>query len=328
MKLLKVSPSPHIRSSVSTASVMRDVLIALTPALVWAVYAFGLRALTITLISVLSCVLSEYLFCLATKREQSVGDLSAVVTGVILAFNLPVSVPLWLPVVGGAFAIVVVKMLFGGIGKNFLNPALAARVFLFLSFPSLMANVFVSPESAKLSPFAISPSLDGITSATPLVSITDSLDVSVRVDMLYGNIGGCIGEVSKICLLIGLAYMLLRKVVTWHIPVAYLATFFLLTFIFPQGEDEQMNFALSSLLSGGVMFGAIFMATDYTTSPLTASGKLIYGGLCGALTVFFRYFSSYPEGASFAILIMNTFVYYIDRFTQPVRFGGGKYAGK
>lgn len=328
MKLLKVSPSPHVRSSESTASVMRDVIIALSPALIWGVYAFGFRALTITLISIFSCVVSESLFCYATHRKQSVKDLSAVVTGIILAFNLPVSVPLWLPAAGGAFAIVIVKMLFGGIGKNFLNPALAARVFLFLSFPNLMANCFVSPEANKLSPLALSPSIDGVSSATPLTMLEDGVDVSVRVDMFYGNIGGCIGEVSKLCLLIGFLYLLFRKVITWHIPVAYLGVFFLLAFCFPQGDDEAMNFALTSLLSGGVILGAVFMATDYSTSPLTASGKLIFGALCGGLTIFFRYFSSYPEGASFAILIMNTFVYYIDRITKPVKFGGGKHAGK
>ncbi len=328
MKLLKVSPSPHVRSAVTTASVMRDVIIALTPALIWGVYAFGFRALVLTLISVGACVGAEFLFCLATKRKNSIKDLSAVVTGIILAFNLPVSAPLWLPVVGAVFAIVIVKMLFGGIGKNFLNPALAARVFLFLSFPSYMAGAFVSPNAPKLSPFAISPSVDGISSATPLVLIEEGVDKSVFVDMFYGNIGGCIGEVSKLCLLIGLIYLLCRKVITWHIPATYLVTFFLLTFAFPMGEDEAISFALSSLLSGGVVLGAVFMATDYATSPITSTGKLIFGALCGALTVFFRYFSSYPEGASFAILIMNTFVYYIDRLTQPVKFGGGKNAGK
>ncbi|MBQ3195717.1 MAG: RnfABCDGE type electron transport complex subunit D [Clostridia bacterium] len=327
MKLLKVSPSPHIRSSVSTASVMRDVIIALSPALIWAVYIFGFRALTVTLISVLSCVGAEYAFCAATKRKHSIKDLSAVVTGIILAFNLPVSVPLWLPMVGGVFAIVIVKMLFGGIGKNFLNPALAARVFLFLSFPAYMSGSFVKPAH-KLSAFAISTSLDGVSSATPLTLIHESVSDNMLVDMFYGNIGGCLGEVSKLCLLLGLVYLLVRKVITWHIPFAYLSVFFLISFAFPMGEDEAIRYALSALLSGGVVLGAVFMATDYSTSPLTATGKLIFGALCGALTVFFRYFSNYPEGASFAILIMNCFVYYIDRITQPVKFGGGKNAGK
>lgn len=327
MRLLNVSPSPHVRSHNTTASIMRDVIIALTPALLWGVYVFGFRALTLTLISVISCVLAEYVFCKATKIKPTVKDLSAVVTGIILAFNMPVSAPLWLPVVGGAFAIVIVKMLFGGIGKNFLNPAVAARVFLFLSFPSIMAGAFTSPSvSQGLSPFAVS--VDATSSATVLTSLEKGIDQNLLVDMFYGNIGGCIGEVSKACLLLGFVYLLVRKVVTWHIPVAYLGIFFLLTFAFPRGEDEAINFALSSLMSGGVMFGAIFMATDYATSPFTAVGKLIFGALCGALTVFFRYFSSYPEGASFAILIMNTFVYYIDRWTQPTKFGGGKNAGK
>ncbi len=321
-KLLRVSPSPHIRSTASTTRVMLDVIIALSPALVWAVYAFGFRALTITLLSVGSCVLSEFLFCKITKKPQTIKDLSAVVTGIILAFNLPVSVPLWLPVVGGAFAIVIVKMLFGGIGKNFLNPALAARVFLFLSFPSFMSGVFTDPKASKvLSPIALG--VDAVTSPTVLSFIEEGVDTNKVVDMFYGNIGGCIGEVSKLCLLLGFAYLLIRRVASWHIPTAYLATFFLLTYLFPRGEDEAINFALASLLSGGVVFGALFMATDYATSPLTSGGKLVYGALCGALTVFFRYFGSYPEGASFAILIMNTFVYYIDRFTKPTVFGGG-----
>lgn len=329
MKLLRVSPSPHMRSAKTTASVMRDVIIALSPALIWAVYAFGFRALTVTLLSVAACVGAEALFCYITKRRQTISDLSAVVTGLILAFNLPVTVPLWLPVIGGAFAIMVVKMLFGGIGKNFLNPALAARVFLFLSFPSFMAGSFAAPDAARgLSPFALSIGLDGVSSPTVLSSIESGVDKRVLVDMLYGNIGGCIGEVSKLCLLLGLLYLLVRRVITWHIPVTYLVSFFLLCFMFPRGDDEALSFALASLLSGGVMLGAVFMATDYATSPLTATGKLIYGVGCGGLTVFFRYFSSYPEGASFAILIMNTFVYYIDRWTQPRRFGGGKHAGK
>lgn len=330
MKLLNVSPSPHMRSTNSTASIMRDVIIALMPALIWAVYIFGFRALTITLLSVLSCVGAEYGFCMLVKREPTIKDLSAVVTGIILAFNLPVTVPLWLPVIGGAFAILVVKMLFGGIGKNFLNPALAARVFLFLSFPGYMAGTFVEGKVARgLSPFALSISgLDGISSPTVISGLDDVIDRHLMVDMFYGNIAGCIGEVSKLCLLLGFVYLLIRKVITWQIPVSYISVVFLLTFVFPQGGDEPVNFAIASILSGGLFLGAIFMATDYSTSPLTSSGKLIYGVLCGALTVFFRYFSSYPEGASFAILIMNTFVYYIDKATKPLKFGGGKNAGK
>lgn len=321
-KLLKVSPSPHIRSAVTTSSIMRDVIIALMPALIWAVYVFGLRALTITVISVGAAVLSEYLFCKATKRKQSIGDLSAVVTGMILAFDLPVTVPLWLPALGAAFAIVVVKMLFGGLGKNFMNPALAARVFLFFSFPSLMSGVFVESKAARaLSPIALG--VDAVSSPTVLSRLYDGVDTNTLVDMFYGNIAGCIGEVSKLCLLLGFAYLLIRRVVSWHIPISYLCVFFLLTYLFPRGDDEAINYALASLLSGGVMLGALFMATDYATSPLTATGKLVYGALCGALTVFFRYFGSYPEGASFAILIMNTLVYYIDRFTKPKSFGGG-----
>lgn len=320
---LRVGTSPHVRGGTVTSGVMRDVVIALLPALVWGVYVFGFRALTVTVLSVVSAVLSEALFCVLTKRKQTVSDLSAVVTGMILAFCLPVTVPLWAPVLGAAFAIIVVKMLFGGIGRNFLNPALSASVFLYLSFPSSVTGTFVEPKVARaLSPFAWS--VNAVASPTVLSYVEEGVDANKVVDMFYGNMAGCIGEVSKLCLILGFVYLLCRRVVSWHTPVAYLAVFFLLTYLFPRGEDEAINFALASLLSGGVVFGALFMATDYTTSPMMPAGKLIYGALCGALTVFLRYFGSCPEGAGFAILIMNVFVYYIDRLTRPAAFGGGK----
>ncbi len=326
-KTLKQSFSPHVRGNVTARSIMLDVIIALSPALIWGVYAFGARAAVITLLSVGASVGSEALFCLITKRKQTVGDLSAVVTGLILAFGLPVTVPLWAPVLGGAFAAVVVKMLFGGIGKNFLNPALAARVFLTVSFPAMMSGSFVTPRAARaLSPFALKVS--AAFTPTVLDNVEEGVDSNTLVDLFYGNTAGCIGEVSKICLIIGLVYLLLRRVVSWHIPAAYIAAFFLLTYLFPRGEDEAINFALASLLSGGVFFAAFFMATDYTTSPISSLGKLIYGALCGALTVFFRYFGGYAEGAVFAVLIMNLFAGHIDRLTMPKVFGGGVNAKK
>lgn len=327
MKLLKVSPSPHIKSGDSSAAVMRDVLIALLPALVWACWHFGLRALSITLVAVTSAVLSEFLFCLATKKQQSIGDLSAVVTGVLLAFSLPVTVPLWIPAVGSVFAIVVVKMLFGGIGRNFLNPALAGRVFLFLSFPSYLSGANAFPSGAvsqKLSAFAPQVAVDGVSSSTvlaqmPAEALTESLGA-----MFYGDMAGCIGEVSKLLLLIGFIYLLFRKVVTWHSPVCFLASFFLLVFLFPQSGNgmEAITFASAEFLSGGLFLAALFMATDYSTTPMTSAGKLVFGTLCGALTVFLRYFGSYPEGVSFAVLVMNCFVYYLDKAFLPKPFGG------
>ena len=327
MKLLKVSPSPHIRSTTNSATVMRDVLIALSPSLIWACWYFGLRALTLTLVSVAACVLSEWLFCLATKQKNTIGDLSAVVTGVLLAFCLPVTTPLWLPVLGGAFSIVVVKMLFGGIGKNFLNPALAGRVFLFLSFPQYTAgnNAFPSSEISRgLSAFAPHVTVDGVSSSTVLAQMPATDFTGSLSKMFYGAMPGCIGEVSKLLLILGFVYLLIRKVTTWHIPVCYISVFFLLVYLFPQSGTgmEAITYAAAELLSGGLFIAALFMATDYSTSPMTAPGKIIFGVLCGALTVFFRYFGSYPEGASFAILVMNCFVYYLDRGFMPKPFGG------
>ncbi len=327
MKLLKVSPSPHIRDNTDTATVMRDVLIALLPSLIWACWHFGLRALTLTLVSIAACVLSEWLFCLATKQQNTIGDMSAVVTGVLLAFCLPVTVPLWLPVLGGVFAIVVVKMLFGGIGKNFLNPALAGRVFLFLSFPYYMSGNNAFPSSAvsqKLSAFAPEVVVDGVSSSTVLAQMP-ALDFAGNLGkMFYGAMPGCIGEVSKLLLLVGFIYLLIRKVTTWHIPVCFISVFFLLVYLFPQSGTgmEAITYATAELFSGGLFLAAMFMATDYSTAPMTVPGKLIYGVLCGALTVFFRYFGSYPEGVSFAILVMNCFVYYLDRGFMPKPFGG------
>ncbi len=327
MKLLKVSPSPHIKNNTNTATVMRDVLIALLPALVWACWYFGLRALTLTLISVGTCVLSEWLFCKATKRENSIRDMSAVVTGVLLAFCLPITAPLWLPVIGGAFSIVIVKMLFGGIGRNFLNPALAGRVFLFLSFPTYMAGNNAFPATAvarKLSFFAPTVTVDGVSSSTVLAQMPAEDFTGNLAKMFYGDMAGCIGEVSKLLLLVGFLYLLIRKVISWQIPVCFVSTFFLLVFLFPQSGTgmEAMTYAMAELLSGGLFLAAIFMATDYSTSPMTSMGKIVFGVLCGALTVFFRYFGSYPEGVSFAVLVMNCFVYYLDKAFLPKPFGG------
>ena len=317
--LLTVSPSPHIRTEDTTRSIMIDVCIALMPALIWAIFVFGFRALTLTLISVVFAVLSEFAYQKLTRRQVTISDFSAVVTGILLAFNLPVALPLWMPAIGAIFAIIVVKQLFGGIGKNFVNPALAARVFL-LAWPAHM-SAFTSPGE-KLSPIAISVSYDAVASATPLASLKNgTIPKTSLFDMIIGYEGGCIGEVSALLLTAGFIYLLYRRIVTWHIPVAYIGTVLALTILFSK-NSLTYDFALGEIFSGGLFLGAIFMATDYTTSPVTVTGRLIYGVGCGLLTVFIRYFGGYPEGVSFSILIMNLLVWYLDRYTKPLKFGG------
>lgn len=321
-KLLTVSPSPHLRTEDTTRSIMLDVCIALMPALIWGIYIFGFRALTVTLVSVVFAVLSELVWEKAMKKPLTISDFSAVVTGILLAMNLPVSVPLWMPAIGAVFAIIVVKQLFGGIGKNFVNPALAARVFLF-AWPSHMgAEAFTAPGT-KLSPLAISiPSADVVSSATPLAALKTGGSPSLSMfDMILGNEAGCIGEVSALLLTAGFIYLLVRKVITWRIPVFYIGTVAIVTFIFAK-TSLPFAFAGQEIFSGGLFLGAIFMATDYTTSPITEGGRMIYAIGCGLLTVFIRYFGGYAEGVSFSILIMNLLVWYLDRYTKPVRFGG------
>lgn len=316
--MLTVSPSPHIQTQDSTRTVMFDVLVALTPALIWAVYIYGWRALTLTAISVISCVLFELWYQLLLRKPVTVSDLSAVVTGVLIAFNLPVTASLWIPVLGAFFAIVLVKQLFGGIGKNIINPAIAARVFIFSSWTTEI-SVIPAPFT-KWSAAAVS--VDAVSAATPLASLKTGImpDISL-FDMLIGNCPGVIGEVSALLLLAGGLYLLIRRVISWHIPVAYIASVAITTYFLPL-HNLSLQFMLYQILSGGLILGAVFMATDYTTSPLTERGKLIYGVGCGLITVLIRYFGGYSEGVSFAIMIMNLLVWYIDRFTKPVRFGG------
>lgn len=313
--LLTVSPSPHERRHITTASMMKDVLIALLPTTIWGIYIFGIRAALIVLISVVSSVLFELLTQLVLRRTVTIADCSAAVTGLLLALNLPSSVPLYVPVVGSAFAIIVVKQLFGGIGKNVMNPALAARVFLMLSWTGDMTHF--SPAYAD----RLSLSVDAVASATPLEALKGG-EISLSLfDLFLGRVGGCIGEISVLMLLIGGAYLLIRRVISWHIPVAFVGTVAILTFLFPIGGAERLEFMVASLCSGGLMLGAFFMATDYVTSPVTSVGRLIYGVACGFITVFLRYFSGYNEGVSFAILIMNAFVWYLDMATKPRVFG-------
>ncbi len=321
--LLTVSPSPHIRGPENIASIMLDVLLALTPAMLWGVYVFGLRALALAVISVACAVGWEALAQVLLKRTVTIRDLSAAVTGLLLAMNLPVSAPLWMPVVGTFFAIVVVKQLFGGIGKNFVNPALAARVFLFISFASSM-SIFPAAGTRVNSVAIALGEGDIVAGATPLASLKAGNLPDVNLfDLITGsNMGGCIGEVSSLLLAAGGVYLMIRRVITWHIPAAYIGTVAVITFLFPQSGGVAANFMLAELFSGGLMLGAFFMATDYATCPVTTDGRLIFGAGCGLLTVMIRYFGSYPEGVSFAILIMNLLVWYIDKVTVPKRFGG------
>ena len=293
-----VTASPHIRAKVSTNSIMRDVLIALLPALVASTVIFGLRALLVTLVSVAACVFFEWGFEKLTKKPSTICDLSAAVTGVLLAFNLPVSIPLWQVVFGALVAIVVVKQLFGGLGKNFANPAITARIVMLLAFAGTMTTWTV----------------DGVTAATPLAAMAAGEKTSIAA-LLLGSHGGCIGETCALALLIGLAYLLWRKVITWHTPVAMVSTVFVLTLIL--GADP-----VRQILSGGLLLGAVFMATDYVTTPSTPKGRLVFGVGAGLLTVLIRLYGSYPEGVSFAILFMNILTPYISRFTGTKPFGG------
>lgn len=317
--LFTVSSSPHIRHEDDTHTIMLDVIIALLPAFISAVYNFGLRVMTLTFLTVGACMLFEALYQTLMKKRVTVSDMSAAVTGVLIAYNMPVTAPLWLPVLGAFFAIVVVKQLFGGIGKNFLNPALAARVFM-LSWAGEM-TAYVNP-GFKPSALAISVSLpDGVSAATPLSALSNGLfpELSVK-DLLVGNHAGSIGEASALLLALGGCYLLVRRIITWHIPVSYIGTVAVLTFLFSKNALPY-DYMIYEILSGGLFLGAIFMATDYATSPLTAQGKLIFGVGCGLLTVFFRYFGASSEGVAFSILIMNLLVYYIDKISLPRIFG-------
>ena len=322
--LLTVSPSPHARRKMTTTSVMKDVLIALLPTTAWGIYIYGLRAALVVLLAVVSSVLFEAGTQLLLKRKVTVYDCSAAVTGLLLGLNLSPSVPLYVPIVGSAFAIILVKQLFGGIGKNIMNPALAARVFLMLAWT----------ESMSAFPAANDYAFDAVASATPMVSLKAGVlpEGMTVLDLFLGKSGGCIGELSALMILIGGIYLIYRRVIRWHIPVAMIGTVAILTFIFPLGGAvtlaERATFMAASLCGGGLMLGAVFMATDYVTSPVTNVGRLIYGAGCGALVVFIRYFGGYNEGVSFAILIMNALVWYLDMATQPRVFGKSRKWGK
>lgn len=314
-KMLTVSSSPHVRAAHTTQSIMKDVVIALIPSLLAGIYFYGLRALWLTLISVVSCVAFEALWSKIFKRPITIGDLSAVVTGILLAFNVPVGTPVFVVIVGAFVAIIFAKQIFGGIGQNFINPALAGRAFLLAAYPTSM-RTFTETIPGKFV-------ADAVTTATPLELIKNNTLTGLPslLDAFIGNIGGCIGEASALALLIGGLYLLYRKVIKWHIPVCYLGTIFVMTLLCG-GQGLQMSFY--SLFLGGAMLGAFFMATDYTTTPMTVKGQIIFAIGAGFITALIRLFGGYPEGVSYSILVMNLIVPLIDRCATQKRFGGGK----
>ncbi len=321
LKLIATS-NPHIRGSETTRSIMLDVIIAMVPALAFAIFNFGLRALTLTAVSVVGCLFWEWLYRKLMHKPQSVGDLSCVVTGMLLAFVCPVHMPYWMIIIGDFFAIVVVKQLFGGIGKNFLNPALAGRAVLLASYAGTMTS-WVDPAASKAA--IIGSNADVVTTATPLAimktgDFADLMATYKVSDMFVGGIPGSLGEVSALALLIGGAYLIWRKVINWQTPVAYIATVAVLTFLFPK-QGSGLEWMLYSIFGGGLFLGAFFMATDYATSPVTKKGQLIFGIGCGLFTVLIRYFGSYNEGVCYSIMVMNLLVALIDKYTKPTRFG-------
>ena len=329
MDKLIVSSSPHFNGKKTTRNIMLDVIIAMLPALIWAVIIFGAEALVLTAVSVIGCVFFEWLYRTLMKKPQSIGDLSAVVTGMLRAFVCPVTLPWWTILVGDFFAIIVVKQLFGGIGKNFLNPALAGRAALVASYAGYMTT-WIDPAAGKAP--ILGGAVDGLTAATPLAYMKTG-DMAGLVgqysvmDMFLGKIGGSLGEVSGLMLLIGAAWLIGRKVINWHTPVSYIATVAVLTFLFPKA-GSSMEWMLYSVFGGGLLLGAFFMATDYATSPVTKKGQVIFGIGCGVFTVFIRYFGSYNEGVCYSIMVMNLCVALIDKYTKPIRFGVVKSDGK
>ena len=316
-KLFKVTSNPIVRTPRSTDKIMLDVIIALVPALGVGAYMFGMNVAILLVVNVACCVIFEWAYRKLMKKNTSVGDLSAVVTGVLLTCVMPSAAPWWLGIIGSFFAIIVVKQLYGGIGKNFLNPALAARAFLSAAYaaymtawavPSVMRDVVV----------------DATTMSTPLsyMHTGDALPEYFNfLNMFLGGIPGSIGEVSALALLVGAAYLLIRKVITWRIPVTFIGTVAVLTLVFGNEGYSNVDWMLYNVLSGGLILGACFMATDYSTSPVNLNGQLIFGVGCGAITVLIRYFGSYPEGVSYAILIMNCCTWALDKATRPRQFG-------
>lgn len=308
---LTVSASPHFRSRQTARGIMLDVIIALLPSLVASYFIFGVRTVILASVSVVSCVAFEYISRVIMKRHNTIGDLSAVVTGLLIAFNVPATLPVWMVIVGDFFAIVIAKQFFGGIGENFVNPALIGRIVLMSSFPSKMGS-FPEPLVSTVT----------LTSATPLASLkSGDLPEPSLLGMFLGVRGGCLGEVCIAALLIGFVYLLIRKVISWHIPVFYIGTVAVIM-LFAGKFDIQ--FVLYELMAGGLVLGAVYMATDYTTSPVSQRGKIIYAVGCGILTSLIRIFGNLPEGVSFSIIIMNILVPHIEHISTPKPFGTPK----
>jgi electron transport complex protein RnfD len=313
------SSSPHIRTKVGAGHIMGEVIIALLPALGFAIYNFGPRALVNTLVSMLGCCAFEWAYRALLKKSNTVFDFSAALTGMLIAFVCPVTIPYWILLAGDFFAIVIVKQLFGGVGKNFLNPALAARAFM-LSWAGEMST-WVAPRTQT----ALFGAVDAVTYPTPMAYLHENnleglMNTYDLPDMLVGFIGGSIGEVSALLLILGGAWLIFRRIITWHIPVSYIGTVAVLTFLFPRGNDP-LTWMLYNVLGGGLILGALFMATDYVTSPVSHTGHVIFGIGCGLITVFIRYFGGYSEGVCYAILMMNLTVWIIDKNIHPHRFG-------
>lgn len=334
--MYNVSVSPHLRSQNTTKAIMRDVCIALLPVLAFGVYHFGFGALKVIIVSVVTCVLSELIFDLLAKKPISIFDYSAVVTGLILAINLPATTPWWMVVIGGAFAIIVVKMLFGGLGQNFMNPALAARCFLLISFTSTMnnfstkGNIVDQIEIIKTSGIkALSDTADAVSAATPLAVMREGGEVDL-LNLFLGYHGGVIGEVSALAILIGGIYLVAKKVISLRTPITYIASTVLFIFVINLITDGNISpvYLLAQVLSGGLLVGSFFMATDYATSPITPKGQILYGVILGLLTALFRTLGSSAEGVSYAIIIGNLLVPIIEKITVPKPFGCEKAKGE
>lgn len=315
-----ITSSPHIKSNEDTRSIMADVVIALIPAMCVSTFVFGPRAILMMLASVVACLAFETLYNKITKKQNTIGDLSAVVTGVLLSFVVPVTLPIWMLVVGDGVAMIFAKGLFGGLGKNFINPALAGRAFLMASWPVAMTT-WVLPHSGI---GVLFPSItDANTGATPMAILkgTAQEELPSLLNMFLGQIGGSMGEVSSLALLIGGIYLLFRKVINIHIPAAYILTVAILTFLVPTAGLSNVNSMFYNLFGGGLMLGAIFMATDYVTSPVSKKGQVVFGIGCGLLTFMIRRWGGYPEGVCYSIMIMNCTVWLIDKYTRPTKFG-------
>ncbi len=320
-KMYNVSASPHIRSGATTSTIMRDVAIAMLPACAMGVYQFGLRALLILLVSTLSCAVTEYVYLKLMKKHNGPYECSAIVTGMLIGMNMPPTVPLWIPVIGSVFAILVVKQVFGGLGQNFMNPALGARCFLFLCYAERM-NTFNIPQKVGTAVINFgAASIDGISGATPLAVLKAGGEINL-FDAFFGFTGGVIGETSAAMILLGAAYMVYRKVISLRIPLAYLLSFSVFVLFFG-GRGFDPYFLACQLCTGGLMLGAFFMATDYVTSPITKNGQIVFGILLGLLTGLFRFFGNNAEGVSYAIIIANLLVPLIEKITMPKPFGKG-----